>query len=137
MTMTMRGIDATTKGGDDDVNETEEVPTVSLELYEGDFNEFVVRLGEAYTKYGFVILENHGIPQEIIERTMGRSRAFFECDEVKKKKYTLRGFGGARGYTAFGVEQAKGASKPGACDRCFGDTYMISCSTTNREMKMR
>ena len=45
---------------------------------------------------------------------MERSRAFFARDEACKRKYTLEGLGGARGYTSFGVEQAKGANVPGA-----------------------
>ena len=92
----------------------EKVPTVSLELYAKDFEKFVHDLGEAYERYGFVILENHGIDLELIERAMERSKAFVACDEECKKKYTLRGLGGARGYTAFGVETAKGANAPGA-----------------------
>jgi isopenicillin N synthase-like dioxygenase len=96
----------------------EKVPTVSLELYAKDFKKFVHDLGEAYERYGFVILENHGIDLELIERAMERSKAFFACDEECKKKYTLRGLGGARGYTAFGVETAKGANAPGAWRRC-------------------
>ena len=90
------------------------VPTVSLTLYDGDFEAFARALGEAYERFGFVILENHGIEQGLIERAMERSRAFFARDEACKRKYTLEGLGGARGYTSFGVEQAKGANVPGA-----------------------
>lgn len=88
------------------------VPTVSLTLYDGDFEAFARALGEAYERFGFVILENHGIEQGLIERAMERSRAFFARDEACKRKYTLEGLGGARGYTSFGVEQAKGANVP-------------------------
>lgn len=88
------------------------VPTVSLTLYDGDFEAFARALGEAYERFGFVILENHGIEQGLIERAMERSRAFFARDEACKRKYTLAGLGGARGYTSFGVEQAKGANVP-------------------------
>lgn len=112
--------------------EKEEVPTVSLELYEKDFAGFVRALGEAYERYGFVILENHGIPQEMIERAMDRSKAFFACDELCKKKYTLAGLGGARGYTAFGVETAKGATAPGKC--AFSSSFLAACAArTTRE----
>jgi hypothetical protein len=88
----------TTRGDDDDDAMTptptdEKVPTVSLELYATDFKKFVHDLGEAYERYGFVILENHGIDLELIERAMARSKAFFACDEGCKKKYTLRGAG--------------------------------------------
>ena len=78
------------------------------------FEAFARALGEAYERFGFVILENHGIEQGLIERVMERSRAFFARDEACKRKYTLEGLGGARGYTSFGVEQAKGANVPGA-----------------------
>ena len=78
------------------------------------FEAFARALGEAYERFGFVILENHGIEQGLIERAMERSRAFFARDEACKRKYTLEGLGGARGYTSFGVEQAKGANVPGA-----------------------
>ena len=102
--------------GDAMVDEGKErgVPTVSLTLYDGDFEAFARALGEAYERFGFVILENHGIEQGLIERAMERSRAFFARDEACKRKYTLEGLGGARGYTSFGVEQAKGANVPGA-----------------------
>jgi isopenicillin N synthase-like dioxygenase len=109
-----RGRDTRARG-DAMVDEGKErgVPTVSLTLYDGDFEAFVRALGEAYERFGFVILENHGIEQALIERAMERSRAFFARDEACKKKYTLAGLGGARGYTSFGVEQAKGANVPG------------------------
>jgi isopenicillin N synthase-like dioxygenase len=91
----------------------DEVPVVSTRLYDDDFDGFVRALGEAYERYGFVILEEHGIEQELITTAMERSKAFFACDDACKRKYVLPGLGGARGYTAFGVETAKGAQAPG------------------------
>ena len=91
----------------------DEVPVVSTRLYDDDFERFVRSLGDAYERYGFVILEEHGIAQELIASAMERSKAFFAMDEASKRKYVLPGLGGARGYTAFGVETAKGARAPG------------------------
>ena len=92
-------------------SEEEEVPTVSLELYEEDFDAFVQSLGAAYEKYGFCILSNHGVPDEAIEKAFEESRAFFNLDAETKQKYYLPGKAGARGFTEFGRETAKGATK--------------------------
>ena len=94
------------------VVDDEFVPTVSLTLYETDFDKFVSKLGEAYEKYGFVILENHGVAQTEIERAFRLSQHFFEdLSQEEKEKYHLPGKAGARGFTAFGRETAKGATK--------------------------
>ena len=68
-------------------------------------------LGAAYEKYGFVILQNHGLSDDLISRALDGSKKFFALGEEEKKKYHLAGLGGARGYTGFGVETAKGSTK--------------------------
>jgi isopenicillin N synthase-like dioxygenase len=68
-------------------------------------------LGAAYEKYGFVILQNHGVSDDLISRALDGSKKFFALGEEEKKKYHLAGLGGARGYTGFGVETAKGSTK--------------------------
>lgn len=68
-------------------------------------------LGAAYEKYGFVILQNHGVSDDLISRARDGSKKFFALGEEEKKKYHLAGLGGARGYTGFGVETAKGSTK--------------------------
>jgi isopenicillin N synthase-like dioxygenase len=99
-------------GVEEEGEEDDFVPTVSLTLYETDFDQFVNKLGEAYEKYGFVILENHGVAQTDIERAFRLSKSFFEdLSQEEKEKYHLPGKGGARGFTAFGRETAKGATK--------------------------
>lgn len=100
-------------------------------MYDDDFAGFVRALGEAYERYGFVILEEHGIEQELITTAMERSKAFFACDDACKRKYVLPGLGGARGYTAFGVETAKGAQAPGTIsldDRTPRFNHTYGCS---------
>ena len=91
-------------GVEEEGEEDDFVPTVSLTLYETDFDQFVNKLGEAYEKYGFVILENHGVAQTDIERAFRLSKSFFEdLSQEEKEKYHLPGKGGARGFTAFGL----------------------------------
>jgi isopenicillin N synthase-like dioxygenase len=73
-------------------------------------SELADDLGQSFAEYGFAIVRDHGIPPELIARAEGKSRAFFALPEEVKMKYRLKGQGGARGYTPFGVERAKDAA---------------------------
>jgi len=86
---------------------TAQIPTLSLA--EVDSAHFVEQLGAAYEQHGFVIIENHGIPQNLIERFLEQFKRFFAWSEADKRRYHLAGGGGARGYTPFGIETAKGS----------------------------
>lgn len=86
---------------------TAQIPTLSLA--EVDSAHFVEQLGAAYEQHGFVIIENHGIPQDLIERFLEQFKRFFAWSEADKRRYHLAGGGGARGYTPFGIETAKGS----------------------------
>ena len=86
---------------------TDRIPTLSLR--DADSPAFVAALGEAYRRYGFVIIADHGIPQELIDRFLGLYKTFFAWPEADKRRYHIAGGGGARGYTPFGIETAKGA----------------------------
>ena len=48
-------------------------------------------------------------PHELIDRAEEKAKAFFALPEEVKRKYLIPGGGGARGYTPFGIETAKGA----------------------------
>ena len=84
------------------------IPTLSLR--EADSTAFVRDLGAAYEQHGFVILTDHGMPQELIDRFLGLYKTFFAWPEDAKRRYHVPGGGGARGYTPFGIETAKGAT---------------------------
>jgi|TARA_B110000977_G_scaffold67069_1_gene91132 isopenicillin N synthase-like dioxygenase len=58
-----------------------------------------------------VILRNHGVSDALIKRSLECSKQFFALPAEKKMEYNLAGKGGARGYTAFGVETAKGSTR--------------------------
>ena len=58
-----------------------------------------------------MILQNHGVSEDLISRALDGSKKFFALGEEEKRKYHLAGLGGARGYTGFGVETAKGSTK--------------------------
>ena len=66
-------------------------------------------LGASFSEFGFAIIKDHGIPQDLIDRAEEMSKAFFELPTETKLKYKIEGSGGARGYTPFGTEKAKDA----------------------------
>ncbi|KAF1687744.1 flavonol synthase [Pseudoxanthomonas broegbernensis] len=70
---------------------------------------FVAELGAAYREWGFAGIRNHGIAQATIDAAYAVFKEFFALPEAVKCKYHVPGGGGARGYTPFGVETAKGA----------------------------
>ena len=92
-----------------DVITSDHIASVSLRDADRDPNAFAEELGQSFVDYGFAIVRDHGIPQELIERAEQLSKQFFALPEEVKRKYLIPGSGGARGYTAFGVETAKGA----------------------------
>lgn len=66
-------------------------------------------LGRSFAEYGFGIVRDHTIPQELIDRAEAMARKFFDLQEGVKRGYHIEGGGGARGYTPFGTEIAKDA----------------------------
>jgi isopenicillin N synthase-like dioxygenase len=92
-----------------DVITSDHIASVSLKDADRDPKAFADELGQSFVDYGFAIVRDHGIPQELIERAEQLSKRFFALPEEVKRKYLIPGSGGARGYTAFGVETAKGA----------------------------
>ena len=88
---------------------TDHIASVSLADADNDPQGFANELGRSFVDYGFAVIRDHGIPQHLIDRAEQLSREFFALPEDVKKKYLIPGSGGARGYTAFGIETAKGA----------------------------
>ena len=83
-----------------------DIASVSLHTPLADLAD---ELGNSFAEYGFAIVRDHGIPAELIARAEEKSRAFFALPEEVKMQYHLKGMGGARGYTPFGIERAKDA----------------------------
>ncbi|MFZ5638976.1 MAG: isopenicillin N synthase family dioxygenase [Pseudomonadota bacterium] len=85
------------------------IPTLDIRRFDTDRDAFVAELGAAYREWGFAGIRGHGIPQDIIDGAYDAFVRFFALPEAVKKQYHIPGGGGARGYTPFGVETAKGA----------------------------
>jgi isopenicillin N synthase-like dioxygenase len=87
---------------------TDAVPT--LDARSCNSEQFAQAISAAYEEYGFVIIENHGIDRHLIDQCLDCFRRFFALPVEEKLRYKIPNGGGARGYTAFGIETAKGAS---------------------------
>ncbi len=74
-----------------------------------DEDEFARAIGESFARYGFAVIDEHGLDQALINRAMDSVKAFFALPDEIKRRYHVPGGGGQRGYTPFGVEAAKGA----------------------------
>ena len=88
---------------------TPRIPTLDIRRYDGDRDAFVAELGEAYREWGFAGISHHGIPQALIDDAYAAFRRFYALPDEVKRKYHVQGQGGARGYTPFGIETAKGS----------------------------
>ena len=87
----------------------DKIASVSLIEADRDPEGFADKLGKSFEEYGFAIIADHGIPDDLIHGAEAKAKAFFALPEDVKRKYAIPGGGGARGYTPFGIETAKGA----------------------------
>lgn len=91
-----------------DVITSDNIASVSLKDADKDPQGFAQELGNSFVEYGFAIVRDHGIPDELIHRAEDKAKQFFALPEEAKRTYYVEGAGGARGYTPFGIETAKG-----------------------------
>ncbi len=87
------------------------VPELSLLSYvNGTADEqmsFVNDLYRGIKEYGFIILTDHTVADDVIKNGYKAVETFFALDEATKKQYVSPKGGGQRGYTPFGTEHAK------------------------------
>ena len=86
------------------------IPPVSYAQQDSDPQGFAEALGGSFRKYGFAVVSDHGLDQGLIDGALERTKAFFALPEEVKRRYHIPGGAGARGYTPFGIETAKGAA---------------------------
>jgi isopenicillin N synthase-like dioxygenase len=86
-----------------------EVASVSLDDFTRDRGAFAQALGSSFERYGFAIISNHGISNDLIARAEAAAKALFALPDEMKRGYRPEGGGGQRGYTPFGTEAAKDA----------------------------
>ena len=91
---------------------SDEIPVLSMTGFDGRKGRFTDHIGQGWREFGFVAVCDHGIDDQIINEAYRAFRAFFSLPVESKQKLRLPGKGGARGYTGFGVEQAKDHAVP-------------------------
>jgi isopenicillin N synthase-like dioxygenase len=89
---------------------TPNIASVSLAESARNPEAFAQELGASFERYGFAIIADHGIPADLIHRAEEKAKALFALPDEVKRRYHIPGGGGARGYTPFGIETAKGAN---------------------------
>jgi isopenicillin N synthase-like dioxygenase len=91
------------------------VPTIDLSDYTScdttSHWRAVETLGDGLTEFGFLVVEGHCVEPSLIRRAYDLWQRFFALDEAAKRQYAGVE-GGARGFTPFGVEHAKGNPTP-------------------------
>ncbi len=85
------------------------IKPISLRDDHRDSPAFAHALGEAFERYGFAVIADHGLSQALIDRALEQTRAVFALPEEAKLACVVAGGAGQRGYTPFGREAAKGA----------------------------
>ncbi len=89
----------------------QQVPVLDLERFASDRERLVSEVGAAYREFGFCGFVNHGISGQVIDNAYAVFRQFFALPARVKLRYRS-GVGGQRGYTPFGVEQARDQQIP-------------------------
>ena len=91
---------------------TEYFTPIPYSLWQSDKQAFADALGTSFRETGFAVISEHPVPQAVIDANMAATKAFFALPNAAKAQYDAAAGGGQRGYTAFGVENAKGKPEP-------------------------
>lgn len=87
----------------------EQVPVLSMaDMSKAAFSQ---AFGQSFRRFGFAMVRDHGMDQALIDQGWALARDFFALPAEAKAHYDAAANGGQRGYTAFGVEIAKGANE--------------------------
>lgn len=88
------------------------VPTLSLKAFTqgapAERAAFSDALMAGLQDYGFIILADHGVPEDLLEAAYAHSAEVFDLPYVTKRHYAA----GMRGYTPFGTEHARDSQLP-------------------------
>ncbi len=84
------------------------IPTFSLFDINNRDEDTIGNLKLALMSHGFFTITDHGIPDEVLEKSYKLSKDFFSLSETVKNNYAHPEKAGARGYTPYGKETAVG-----------------------------
>jgi isopenicillin N synthase-like dioxygenase len=72
---------------------------------------FADAIGDSFRTYGFALVRGHDLDPELIAEAWRLTARLFALPEPEKRRYHVAGLAGARGYTPFRTEIAKGAAE--------------------------
>jgi isopenicillin N synthase-like dioxygenase len=87
------------------------VPVLDLEGLQTEPERLIHLAGSAYREFGFCGFRGHGIDDAVVQDAYDVFRRFFALPTAVKTAYRSAA-GGQRGYTPFGIEQARDANVP-------------------------
>ena len=85
---------------------------ISMAHWRSDPRAFAAALRGAFEATGFAVVSDHGLDQSAIDAGAAAAKAFFALPDAEKRRRHAAGQAGARGYTPFGIETAKGHRRP-------------------------
>lgn len=90
---------------------TRKVPELSLNAYidgtPAQRNAFITDFFNGLKEYGFIVLKDHPISNDLLNRAYALVKDFYALPVETKTKYALKDKGFQRGYTPFAQENAK------------------------------
>ncbi|HBF08223.1 MAG TPA: isopenicillin N synthase family oxygenase [Gammaproteobacteria bacterium] len=72
---------------------------------------FIEQLMTNLKEFGFIVLDDHPVKQQLVDAAYESSKAFFSLPTDTKMKYFMNN-GGQRGYTPYKIEHAKDQKQP-------------------------
>lgn len=88
------------------------VSPVSLDLAAVSPASFTESVMASFQDTGFAVITDHGVSRAVITAAADQAKAFFALPEATKHAYCPPHLRGQRGYTPFGVENAKDSDRP-------------------------
>ena len=85
---------------------------IPMALWRSDPQAFAAALRTAFEATGFAVVQGHGLDERLIDAASVSAKSFFALPDAEKRRWHVAGQAGARGYTPFGVETAKGRRRP-------------------------
>jgi len=85
---------------------------ISMGLFRADPDAFSAALRRDFEATGFAVVNDHGLSSDLLDQAAAEARAFFAQPLEEKRRWFVPGQAGARGYTPFGIETAKGCQRP-------------------------
>ncbi|WP_353228434.1 2OG-Fe(II) oxygenase family protein [Novosphingobium sp.] len=89
--------------------ETPVVPSLRVISLADDAASLPAAFADSFAQSGFAMVIDHGIDPALVARGWELTTRLFALPDAHKRHWHIAGGGGARGYTPFGTEIAKGA----------------------------